>query len=70
MNITDDQTTYVCVDLEASGPVPGLYNLVSIGGVEVKLRGDRHIRGREFYFELKHKCIKVGKISKYWYGNR
>lgn len=56
MNITDDHTTYICVDLEASGPVPGLYNLVSIGGVEVKLSGDRHIRGREFYFELKPIC--------------
>ncbi|MEZ4463966.1 MAG: hypothetical protein R3F43_05440 [bacterium] len=30
---------YFCVDLEASGPVPGLFNLVSIGGVVVRLAG-------------------------------
>ena len=49
----DLNTTYICVDLEASGPVPGLYNMVSIGGVEVTYNGERHERGREFYFELK-----------------
>jgi ribonuclease T len=27
---------YVCVDVEASGPVPALYNLVSIGAVPVR----------------------------------
>ena len=45
-------TVYVCVDLEASGPVPGLYNMVSVGGVEVRLQGDRHVRGDTFYFEI------------------
>ena len=56
MAIIDPKTTYICVDLEASGPVPGLYNLVSIGGVEVRLDGSTHARGREFYFELKPIC--------------
>ena len=53
MKITDDKTVYVCVDIEASGPVPGLYNMVSIGGVVVRLKGDRHVRGESFYHELK-----------------
>jgi len=48
----DGKTVYYCVDLEASGPVPGLFNMVSIGGVEVRWDGARHVRGRGFYFEL------------------
>lgn len=52
----DPKTTYICVDLEASGPVPGLFNMVSIGGVEVRPEGDKHVRGREFYFELQPIC--------------
>lgn len=50
--IHDPSVVYVCVDIEASGPVPGLYNMVSIGGVEVRLDGDRHRRGDSFYYEL------------------
>lgn len=49
----DGQTVYFCVDLEASGPVPGLYNMVSIGGVEVRWDGERHQRGDTFYFEVR-----------------
>ena len=30
---------YFSVDVEASGPVPGLYNLVSIGAVPVSRKG-------------------------------
>jgi DNA polymerase III epsilon subunit-like protein len=48
----DPNTVYVCVDLEASGPVPGLYNMVSIGGVAVRWDGTRHVRGDTFYFEI------------------
>jgi DNA polymerase III epsilon subunit-like protein len=51
--IHDPKTVYFCVDLEASGPVPGLFNMVSVGGVEVRLEGDRHVRGDSFYFEIK-----------------
>ena len=52
----DLKTTYVCVDLEASGKVPGLFNMVSIGGVAVSFDGERHVRGPEFYFELQPIC--------------
>ncbi len=54
--IRDLKTTYICVDLEASGPVPGLFNMVSIGGVAVTLAEGGHVRGPEFYFELQPIC--------------
>jgi DNA polymerase III epsilon subunit-like protein len=45
---------YFSVDVEASGPVPGLYNLVSIGAVPVVRAGDSHRPSDErFYVELK-----------------
>lgn len=54
--IHDPKTVYVCVDIEASGPVPGLYNMVSIAGVCVRLHGQRHVRGASFYHELQPVC--------------
>ena len=36
MKVVDDQTVYVCMNIEASGPVPGFFNMVSIGGVAVR----------------------------------
>ena len=48
----DGKTVYFCVDLEASGPVPGLFNMVSVGGVEVRWDGAKHVRGDTFYFEI------------------
>ena len=44
---------YFCVDCEASGPVPPLFNLLSIGVTVVRRRGDRHELGASFYVELK-----------------
>jgi len=43
---------YVCVDCEASGPVPPLYNLLSIGATVVHADGERHRLGASFYVEL------------------
>jgi hypothetical protein len=45
--------TYFCVDCEASGPVPPLFNLLSIGVTVVRARDDRHVLGDSFYVELK-----------------
>jgi DNA polymerase III alpha subunit (gram-positive type) len=45
--------TYFCVDCEASGPVPPLFNLLSIGATVVRQRGDGHVLGESFYAELK-----------------
>jgi DNA polymerase III alpha subunit (gram-positive type) len=47
------RVTYVCVDLEASGPVPPLYNLLSIGATIVRPAGSHHEIGDSFYAELK-----------------
>ena len=47
------KTVYFCIDLEASGPVPGLYNMVSIGGVVVRYKDNQHQLGDEFYYEIK-----------------
>ena len=44
---------YFCVDCEASGPVPPLFNLLSIGVTVVRARDDRHVLGESFYVELK-----------------
>ncbi len=52
MPIVDPKTVYFCVDLEASGPVPGLFNMVSVGGVEVRFDGTRHVQGERFYYEI------------------
>jgi DNA polymerase III alpha subunit (gram-positive type) len=44
---------YFSVDCEASGPVPPLYNLLSIGVTALARRGDHHEIGGSFYVELK-----------------
>ncbi len=43
---------YFCVDVESSGPVPGLYNLLSIGCVAVA-PGPPLAPGDELYLELR-----------------
>ena len=45
--------TYFCVDVEASGPVPPLYNLLSIGATVVRPAGNHHVIGESLYIELK-----------------
>ena len=44
---------YFCVDCEASGPVPPLYNLLSIGITVVRPESGRHQLGESFYVELR-----------------
>jgi DNA polymerase III epsilon subunit-like protein len=44
---------YFCVDCEASGPVPPLYNLLSIGVCVVRKEADRHVLQDSLYLELK-----------------
>ncbi len=47
------QCTYYSIDVEASGPVPGLYNLVSLGATVVTREEDGRYRiGESFYAEL------------------
>ena len=44
---------YFCIDVEASGQIPPLYNLLSIGATVVRPDGDHHTLGESFYVELK-----------------
>ena len=44
---------YFSIDCEASGPVPPLYNLLSIGATVVRPEGGRHVLGASFYVEIK-----------------
>lgn len=43
---------YFSIDLEASGPVPPKFNLLSIGATVVRPEGDHHALGGSFYAEL------------------
>jgi DNA polymerase III alpha subunit (gram-positive type) len=43
---------YFCIDVEASGPLPPQYNLLSIGATVVHHREDHHELGAGFYVEL------------------
>ena len=44
---------YFCIDCEASGPVPPLFNLLSIGVTVVRLDAGRHVLGDTHYVELR-----------------
>ncbi len=49
-----DAVVYFSIDIEASGPVPALYNMVSIGAVPVRSRAGRWEPEEDlFYVELK-----------------
>ena len=44
---------YFSLDIEASGTVPPLYNMLSIGVTTLREKGDHHVLGQSFYIELK-----------------
>jgi len=44
---------YFSLDIEASGVVPPLYNMLSIGVTTLRENGDHHVMGESFYIELK-----------------
>ena len=44
---------YFALDCEASGPMPPLYNLLSIGVTVLREERDRHVLGDSWYVELK-----------------
>jgi ribonuclease T len=44
---------YFALDCEASGPMPPLYNLLSIGVTVVRPENGRHVVGESWYVELK-----------------
>lgn len=51
----ETRATYFCVDIEANGPVPGLYDMVSLGAVVVAPTPDsgKLMPGDTFYAELR-----------------
>lgn len=50
----ESRTTYFCVDIEASGPVPSLYDMISLGAVVVAPDPEtgRLALGETFYREI------------------
>ena len=48
------RATWFCIDIEANGPVPGLYDMVSLGATVVFVDEKEGLRlGDDFYMELK-----------------
>ncbi len=51
---TTFSTTYFCIDIEANGPVPGLYDMVSLGAVAVHPTQDGSLKiGEQLYLEIR-----------------
>ena len=46
------KATWFCVDIECSGPVPGLYDMLSIGVTVVKASGEGWTIGDSWYAEI------------------
>ena len=48
------RATWFCIDIEANGPVPGLYDMVSLGATVVFRDKNQQLQlGGDFYMELK-----------------
>ena len=49
----EQRTTYFCIDIEASGPVPSLYDMISLGAVVVAPGEDGRLTTHDtFYAEI------------------
>ncbi len=46
------RATWFCIDIECSGPVPGLYDMLSLGAVPVHERDGDYVIGETFYVEI------------------
>ncbi|TNE91926.1 MAG: 3'-5' exonuclease [Deltaproteobacteria bacterium] len=46
------RATYFCVDIECSGPVPALYDMISLGAVRVVEEADGYAIGEPWYVEI------------------
>jgi DNA polymerase III alpha subunit (gram-positive type) len=54
------RATYFCVDIECSGPVPALYDMISLGAVPVRCENDGYVVGDErFYSEIRPTAPRV-----------
>lgn len=56
----ETRATYFCVDIECSGPVPALYDMISLGAVAVPPDAEGRLAlGDTFYVELRPEGPKV-----------
>ncbi len=48
------RATWFCIDIESSGPVPHLYDMISLGAVAVTMTHDGVLKGGDpFYVEIR-----------------
>ncbi|GDX78944.1 hypothetical protein LBMAG42_07550 [Deltaproteobacteria bacterium] len=58
--MAETRATYFCIDIECSGPVPALYDMISLGAVAVAPDAEGNLRiGADFYVEMKPEGPKV-----------
>ncbi len=53
------RATWFCVDIECSGPVPGLYDMISLGAVPVRQTDAGFAIGETFYVEIRPQAPRV-----------
>lgn len=53
------RATWFCVDIECSGPVPGLYDMLSLGAVVVAGSDAGYAIGEPFYVEIRPTAPRV-----------
>lgn len=54
------RATWFCIDIECSGPVPSLYDMISLGAVVVRETGDGGLElGADFYVEIRPEAPHV-----------
>lgn len=53
------RSTYFCIDIECGGPVPALYDMMSLGAVVVREAGAKHVIGERFYVEIQPSAPRV-----------
>ena len=64
MSWSETRATYFCVDIEANGPVPGLYDMVSLGAVVVHAGSDGRLQiGASIYLELAPVAPRFDAVS-------
>ena len=53
------RATYFCIDIEANGPVPGLYDMVSLGAAVVAPNSNGFLQVQEqYYIEIRPQAPK------------
>lgn len=53
------RATYFCIDIECNGPVPGLYDMVSLGAVAVHNKDGRAVLGEDLYLEIRPQAPRL-----------